>query len=90
MFRIAQEAVTNARRHARGAGRVDVRVRIDATGVRLDVRDDGESAASAPPGYGITGMAERAALLGGTCAAGPTREGGWAVTAVLPRSERSP
>lgn len=90
VFRIAQEAVTNARRHARGAGRVDVRVRIDATGVRLDVRDDGESAASAPPGYGITGMAERAALLGGTCAAGPTREGGWAVTAVLPRSERSP
>lgn len=88
VFRIAQEAVTNARRHARDATRVEVRVRVDADGVRVDVRDDGRAAASIAPGYGIRGMAERAALLGGTCEAGPAPggRGGWAVTAVLPRS----
>jgi signal transduction histidine kinase len=78
--------VTNARRHARHASRVDVRVRADGTGLRLDVRDDGESAPSAAPGYGLTGMAERAALLGGSCSAGPAPGGGWVVTAVLPRA----
>jgi signal transduction histidine kinase len=94
LFRIAQEAVTNARRHARNATRVDVLVRADADGVRLEVRDDGEPAASAAPGYGVTGMAERAALLGGTCEAGPARDAGsadgdgagWVVSAVLPRA----
>lgn len=89
VFRIAQEAVTNARRHAQDATRVEVRVAVDAAGVRLEVRDDGRSAASVAPGYGTTGMAERAALLGGTCAAGPAPAGdggGWVVTAVLPRS----
>ncbi|TYL52849.1 sensor histidine kinase [Agromyces mariniharenae] len=86
VFRLAQEAVTNARRHARNATRVDVHVRVDGSGVRLDVRDDGEPAASAAPGYGLTGMAERADLLGGTCEAGPAPGGGWAVTAVLPRA----
>lgn len=86
VFRIAQEAVTNARRHARGATRIHVRLRLDAEGVRLDVRDDGEAAASAAPGFGVTGMVERAALLGGTCTAGPAPGGGWLVTAVLPRA----
>jgi len=38
------------------------------------------------PGYGLTGMAERADLLGGTCEAGPAPGGGWAVSAVLPRA----
>ncbi len=86
VFRLAQEAVTNARRHARNATRVDVHVRVDGAAVRLDVRDDGEPVASAAPGYGLTGMAERADLLGGTCEAGPAPGGGWAVTAVLPRA----
>ncbi|MFF2389585.1 sensor histidine kinase [Agromyces sp. NPDC058104] len=93
VFRIAQEAVTNARRHAHGATLVDARVSIDADGVRLEVRDDGETVASARPGYGLTGMAERAALLGGRCEAGPGDAGdlgggraGWTVTAVLPRT----
>ncbi|WP_448808998.1 sensor histidine kinase [Agromyces bauzanensis] len=85
VYRMAQEAVTNARRHARNATRVDVLVQVDDAGVQLDVRDDGEPAASAPLGYGLTGMRERAALLGGTCEAGPAPDGGWAVTAVLPR-----
>ncbi|MFE5408063.1 sensor histidine kinase [Microbacterium sp. NPDC056569] len=91
VFRIAQEAVTNARRHARGATRIEVGVDVDADGVRLEVRDDGGGAASvAPPGYGITGMRERAALLGGTCEAGPAPGGGWVVAATLPRAGWTP
>lgn len=86
VFRIAREAVTNARRHAHGASRIEVVVRIGADGVRLEVRDDGAAEASAAPGFGLAGMAERAALLGGTCTAGPAPEGGWLVVAVLPRA----
>jgi len=86
VFRIAQEAVTNARRHGRGVSRIDVDVRVDADGLRLAVDDDGRVAASTPPGFGIRGMQERAALLGGRCEAGPRPEGGWRVTAALPRT----
>ncbi|KQM82629.1 sensor histidine kinase [Agromyces sp. Leaf222] len=89
VFRIAQEAVTNARRHARDATRVGVRVRVDGDGVQLEVLDDGRPAASARPGYGITGMIERATLLGGTCEAGAVDAadgGGWRVAAALPRA----
>jgi len=86
VFRLAQEGVTNARRHARNATRIDVRVHVGAAGIRLDVRDDGDSTASAVTGYGITGMIERATLLGGTCEAGPAPGGGWVVSAVLPRA----
>ncbi|WP_169947410.1 sensor histidine kinase [Microbispora sp. H11081] len=89
VYRIAQESVTNALRHARHATRVEVRVAADDAAVRLCVRDDGDggSARTAePPGYGIIGMVERANLLGGTCAAGPDRDRGWTVTAVLPRA----
>ncbi|WP_341995145.1 histidine kinase [Microbacterium sp. LWH7-1.2] len=86
VFRIAQEAVTNARRHARDATRIEVAADVDADGVRLEVRDDGVGAASVTPGYGITGMRERAGLLGGTCEAGPAPGGGWVVAARLPRA----
>ena len=86
VYRLAQEAVTNARRHARNATRVDVRVEADDAAIRLEVLDDGDPVSSATPGYGMTGMTERATLLGGTCEAGPAPGGGWAVTSVLPRS----
>ena len=86
VFRIAQEAVTNARRHAPRVTRIDVAVRIDASGVLVDVRNDGEPSAAAPAGYGIRGMQERAALLGGTCEAGRGPNGGWVVKATLPRA----
>ena len=86
VFRIAQEAVTNARRHARNATRVDVRVVGNGSSVRLVVRDDGDPVrAAGQPGLGMTGMVERAALLGGTCVAGPSGDRGWAVDATLPR-----
>jgi signal transduction histidine kinase len=84
VYRIAQESITNARRHARNAGRIEVRVSIDRDGVTLRVHDDGTAATAAAPGFGITGMSERAALLGGTVVAGPAPAGGWTVTAEIP------
>jgi signal transduction histidine kinase len=88
IYRIAQESVTNALRHARNATRVEVRVAADDATVRVRVSDDGEGGLIRPPapGYGIIGMIERAHLLGGTCVAGPGPDGGWTVTAVLPRT----
>jgi signal transduction histidine kinase len=86
VYRLAQEGVTNARRHARNATRIDVRLRADDAGILLEVRDDGDPADAASPGYGITGMVERASLLGGTCIVGPGPQSGWVVTAALPRS----
>ena len=68
------------------AALVHVLVRVDEAGVRLDVHDDGDPAASAAPGYGLTGMRERAALLGGSCEAGPAPDRGWTVSALLPRA----
>ncbi|GAA3914985.1 two-component sensor histidine kinase [Amorphoplanes auranticolor] len=88
VFRLAQESVTNARRHARHAKRIEVRVSADPTSVRLRVSDDGQTRPRRrnAPGYGLIGMIERAELLGGTCTAGPDPAGGWTVTAVLPRA----
>ncbi|MDJ0324210.1 histidine kinase [Cryobacterium sp. PH31-AA6] len=85
VFRLAQESVTNALRHARQVTRVDVVVGVDEGGVRVNVTNDGDVAASPNPGFGIIGMMERAALLGGTCQSAPAPGGGWAVTATLPR-----
>ena len=87
-YRIAQESVTNALRHARNATRVDVQVVGDPDAVRLTVRDDGDPvhASSVDAGYGLVGMTERAALLGGTLEAGPGPDHGWVVHALLPRT----
>ena len=87
-YRIAQESVTNARRHAHNATRIDVQVIGAEDAVRLTVRDDGAPvhASSVAAGFGVVGMTERAALLGGTLAAGPGPDHGWVVDAVLPRA----
>jgi signal transduction histidine kinase len=88
VFRIAQEAVTNALRHARNATLVEIRVDGDRTFVRVRVDDDGDpSPAHLIPGtgFGLTGMAERVTLLGGTCRAGSRPDRGWAVDPSLPR-----
>jgi signal transduction histidine kinase len=92
IYRIAQESVTNALRHARHATRIDVRVAGNHDAVRLTVRDDGDGVgpgAGRSPGYGLLGMSERAALLGGTLEAGPGAHSGWTVTAVLPRDGKA-
>ena len=87
VYRIAQESVTNALRHARHAERIVVGVVGGPDGVDLIVVDDGDAVASgrAYDGFGIVGMTERAALLGGTLTAGPGAERGWEVRAHLPR-----
>jgi signal transduction histidine kinase len=87
-YRIAQESVTNALRHARNARRIDVRVAGHDDRICLTVEDDGEHvpfSADRASGYGLIGMSERATVLGGTLEAGPGAGGGWTVTAVLPR-----
>ena len=88
LYRIAQESVTNAVRHARHATRVQIRVAGDADSVHLTVIDDGEPGPAARnlAGYGLVGMTERATLLGGSFEAGPGPERGWTVDAVLPRT----
>lgn len=88
VYRIAQEAVTNALRHARNATLVGVSVAGDRSTVSLTVRDDGDPGpadSAHEPGFGLTGMSERALLLGGACRAGPCPGRGWAVSATLPR-----
>jgi signal transduction histidine kinase len=81
-YRIVQEALTNAVRHA-GPATATVLVRYNPDHVIVEVGDDG-AAAEASDGNGIRGMRERAATLGGTLAAGPRPGGGFLVRASLP------
>ncbi|WP_148613411.1 sensor histidine kinase [Nocardioides rubriscoriae] len=86
VYRICQESVTNAIRHALHPTAISVEVTGDVDVVRLRVHDDGQAARPATSvGYGVLGMAERARLLGGACQAGPDPLGGWTVEATLPR-----
>jgi signal transduction histidine kinase len=96
-YRIVQEALSNAMRHAPGS-RVTVRVSYGRDQVGLDIRNDAGSRAvgvAAGPaatvggdrgGHGIIGMRERTAMLGGSLDAGPTDDGGFHVSAILPIS----
>jgi signal transduction histidine kinase len=90
VYRLAQEALTNALRHARNASRVEIRVVEGGGRLRLRVTDDGQidPARSASHGFGLLGMTERVQLLGGTLSAGPAPGGGWAVEAELPTEVR--
>ncbi|GGT00390.1 MULTISPECIES: sensor histidine kinase [Streptomyces] len=84
-YRIVQEALTNTVRHARARHcRVDVAYEDGA--LAIGITDDGRSspAQDGGSGFGITGMHERAALLGGSLDAGPLPAGGFRVAAVLP------
>ena len=97
-YRIVQEALSNAMRHAPGS-HVQVHVAYRPDGLVLDVRNDAvPQASSAVPvlvasgaraaggGHGLVGMRERATMLGGSLDAGPTADGGFRVAAVLPVS----
>jgi signal transduction histidine kinase len=87
-YRIVQESLSNASRHAPGAG-VTVQVGRDERNVQLRV-SNGPGGPVAPSGqgrehgHGLTGMRERVALLGGSLSAGPTPGGGFEVAVVLP------
>jgi signal transduction histidine kinase len=88
-YRIIQEAVTNAVRHSGGGEcRVSIEYRDDA--LVIDVSDSGRGGPPAVGGFGITGMRERATLLGGDLAAGPRPEGGFRVRARLPLPATEP
>lgn len=89
IYRIAQESITNAVRHARNATHVDVRLVTNDEVVRLTVVDDGRAVdhdRRNVDGYGLMGMTERVKLLGGTLHAGPRPGGGWSIDAALPRT----
>ncbi|WP_084713365.1 sensor histidine kinase [Streptacidiphilus rugosus] len=100
IFRIVQEALTNARKHA-GPARARVRLAYHPESVTVEVSDDGAGAAAPPShggaaareravpgqsvgGYGLIGMRERVALHGGTLTAGPVAGGGFRIAASLP------
>jgi signal transduction histidine kinase len=85
VHRVAGEAVVNARRHAPGLSRVEIVLEQDPMLLQLFVRNDGVPALRpAGAGFGIIGMTERVAALGGTLSAGPDEPGGWLVRADLP------
>lgn len=85
-YRIVQESLTNAHRHAPGAA-VTVVLRYTTAGLIVEVGDDGGDGADVETpktGFGLVGMRERAEAVGGTFAAGPGRAGGFLVRAELP------
>ncbi|MGW6058617.1 sensor histidine kinase [Streptomyces sp. NPDC055189] len=86
MYRIVQEGLTNAARHAGATARVTVELDYGERVLGVRVEDDGAAEAGRPPveGTGLTGMRERVASLDGTLRAGPRGEGGFLVWAELP------
>ena len=83
-YRIVQEALTNALKHA-GPARVRVRLRYAEDALELEVADDGAGdAVDADGGHGLLGMRERVALYGGSLSAGARPGGGYAVGVRLP------
>jgi signal transduction histidine kinase len=84
-YRIIQEALTNARRHAPGAA-IDVELHFSADTLQLHIRDNGPGPPAAPPagGHGLPGMRERAAAAGGELRTGPAPGGGFLIEATLP------
>lgn len=87
-YRIVQEALTNARRHAPGAN-VDVELSYRDQALHLRVRDYGPGMSDGEPveGHGLMGMRERATLAGGTFSVGPADGGGFDVNVTLPTTE---
>ena len=91
-YRIVQEALSNAMRHAPGS-RVQVQVAYRPDSLALEIRNDSVAPVLVPSGtraagggHGLVGMRERATMLGGSLNAGPTGDGGFRVAAVLPVS----
>ena len=86
LYRITQEALTNATKHAPGS---EVQVQVDITGDKVEFSVGSAGPPRQGTGMGLQGMRERALAVGGTCSAGPDGRG-WMVHACLPRSGASP
>ncbi|WP_425247350.1 sensor histidine kinase [Streptomyces sp. NEAU-NA10] len=88
-FRVAQEALTNVRRHAADAAEVTVALRRDGDRLTVAVTDDGRGGTRLPDaahggGFGLVGLKERVTALGGELWAGPRARDGWEVRAEFP------
>jgi signal transduction histidine kinase len=91
-YRIVQEAITNALKHAEGATAISVALTWAPRQLEISVADNGHcdsTRSSSEIGFGLEGMRERAALYDGSAIAGPNSTGGWVVHAVLPTTERA-
>jgi signal transduction histidine kinase len=84
-YRIVQEALTNALKHA-GESHASVRVHYGADSLELEIVDDGGGVSEplSSGGHGLVGMRERVALYGGHLEAGRRPSGGFAVRVLLP------
>jgi signal transduction histidine kinase len=88
-YRVVQEALTNAIKHA-GPARAQVSVRYDADTLALEIADDGRAKSkNGGHGHGLIGMRERVSVYGGDFNAGPRTGGGYAVRVRLPLEPRS-
>jgi signal transduction histidine kinase len=83
LFRAAQEGLTNAHRHAR-ARHVQVVLAFSADEVALRVHDDGAGNHQPRAGFGLTGLCERAELVGGTLRFGSRAQGGFELALTVP------
>ena len=89
LFRVAQESITNARKHARHARLISVNINGSEDAVHMTVADDGDPVRGRPhigSGFGVIGMTERVALLGGKLRADRGPDGRWIVDALIPKS----
>ena len=87
LYRVVQESLTNAVKHAAGHSAV-VDLRYEPTLLRVTVRNDGAGTGSrGGSGHGLVGMRERVSSLGGRFSAEPVPEGGWEVIATIPLRE---
>ena len=92
VYRVVQEALTNALKHADEPTSVEVRLAFADPDLAVRITDDGRAKVTVPSspapspsggGHGLAGMAERATAFGGTLRAGPRPAGGWEVEALL-------
>ncbi|MBT1175160.1 histidine kinase [Bifidobacterium sp. LC6] len=94
VFRLVQEALTNARKHAGTGAHVRISEHWSDAALSVTIADDGLGAQAAQdghrPGYGLIGMHERIEALGGTVSAGPLSGQGFAVSASIPLSPIRP
>jgi signal transduction histidine kinase len=88
LYRAAQEGLTNASRHS-GATTVMVQVHLDESAASLEVRDDGRGLTDPTPGFGLRGMGERLAIIGGTVSVSSTPGTGTRLLVTVPRAEPS-